>query len=115
MRTNDDMWDYKKDASKREIYLGRTELFIITLLFSVVFAVYSILCYGVKGAPTLLFLPYITAWEKIPLMKLLFAPLLFLYYCTSECVASVQTYIIGFAVFLILPVIYHFIKKESKK
>lgn len=115
VRTNDDMWDFEKDEGNKRRAPNSITPGIAAVISLAVFTAYNVAFYGFWGVLAVFFAAYILLWEVFPVIKPFFSLLLFFYYCTMHPVISFVGFSCGCMFFLILPLIYHFLKKDFKK
>ncbi len=85
IRVFDDIFDYEKDSTRKTQYLSKKELIILCCVISAVYVILNNLFFGIFGALSIAAIGYILLMEKLPVLKMLFMALLFLYYFRLNC------------------------------
>lgn len=115
MRAADDYFDYEKDSERRTQHLSKRALILLFSICAAVFVTINILFYGAFGTISLAAVLYILLMDKLPLLKLFFMALLFLYYFFMNCaVVGVLQYSVS-AACLIISTVYCLVKRKVRR
>lgn len=118
IRVTDDIFDFEKDAQRKEQLLNKKELVILDIALAVIFCAANIFSYGYMGIVALLFVPYVVLEEKFTVMQRFLMFLLLLYYLMVSSPAGLVL-TVPTAVFLILalimPLFYGAYKRSRAK
>lgn len=85
LRTFDDIFDYKFDRGRKTQHLSIRALIIFACVMSVAYVALNVLFYGMRGAVSVVAIGYILLMEKLPVLKMAYMALLFLYYFRINC------------------------------
>ncbi len=115
IRAADDFYDFDKDRGKKAQYLERHELILLAVILAVIFTALNIFFFGLTGVIAAAAAGFILLWERMPLLKPLLMPLMFLYYYIENAVNIGIIQCMTPAVCLFAAVFYSVIKGRMKK
>lgn len=115
IRAFDDIFDYEKDSTRKTQYLSKKELIILACVMSAVYVVLNVVFFGFWGAFSLAAIAYIIIMEKLPVLKMLFMALLFLYYFRLNCERVGAMHIAVCVGCVAVSALFHFYKLHKRK
>lgn len=111
LRIQDDIYDYDRDKAKKKQYLTKKQLIFTDAVMWLILIVSNVLSFGVMGLLAILIPAYTFLWEKFPPLKVLFAPLVFLYYVLPTTDMPIPISLMEAAICGCASAIYYVIKK----
>jgi|GEM_PF-6811189 len=113
LRTNDDIKDYEKDKGNKTQYLSKKELISLYIFLSFLLVAINLCIYPIHGFLSILIIGYMPLLEKAAPFKLFFGAFLFILYAWLNEVSSLNHYVVGTSVFLVLSTIFYVMKTRK--
>ncbi len=114
VRAGDDIFDYEQDSARKTQYLSRRELIALFASVSLLYVVLNVVLFGACGVISPAAVGYILLMEKQPLIKLLYMPLLFVYYFFLSGELGLLQLAVS-AAFLAVSAAYYLFKRKVRK
>lgn len=115
LRASDDLFDYETDSTKKTQHLSKKALIILASVIALLYISLNVAFYGLIGLISIAAVVYIPIQEKLPMLKIAYMALLFLYYFYANCTALIWIHFAAAVVCLIVSAVYYIFKRKVRK
>ncbi len=115
IRACDDIGDYEADSGRKTQHLSKRVLMVFAAVLAVMYIAADILLFGVWGTLSVLAVLYLPLMDRLPVLKSLYMPLLFLMYLRLNDISVGIPEIAAAAGCLAAALLFHIYKLHRRK